>query len=134
MTEMDRRRFMFGAGAVVVASAVDLPSIGVPVLYADGEHDDTEAFPAFAAGKPFRIAGTAKVLHEQGSLTGGTYKLNGVIRVKRHIAMNDMRMKCGEGTRFVWGEEDNLSNAYFVWADFEPPVRNVHFDRAEATA
>jgi len=86
LTELlaSRRAFMVGAASLFAAPKYFASKL--PLLWGDGEHDDTEAFQALFSGKPIRTAGTGdtfRPLYHDGwaALRGGKYLITENIRV-----------------------------------------------------
>lgn len=79
-----RRGFMLGAGATLIAKPKLL--LGqLPKLWADGEHDDTDALNALLTGKPIKAAASGDTflpLFSGGwaALKGGRYWIEGAIK------------------------------------------------------
>ena len=78
-----RRSFMVGAGALLFAQPKLILS-QVPILWGDGEHDDTDALSALFTGKPVKTMGgdTFRSLFEDGwaALNGGQYLITDTIK------------------------------------------------------
>lgn len=73
---MDRRKFIAGTAMTVAAIAIPCKA-STPVLYGDGQHDDTRALQAFVNGE--------KVIYSDGTparmadgLRAGTYSVMSV--------------------------------------------------------
>lgn len=66
-----RRSFFFGLGAVAVAASAGINLRAVPILWGDGEHDDTDALNAFFRRERVEVAGD--VIIDQNVLRGGTF-------------------------------------------------------------
>jgi hypothetical protein len=76
----DRRGFMLSSGAMLFAQPKLIMS-PLPLLYGDGEHDDTAALQALFTGQPVKAATTGDTflpLYKDGwaMLKGGSYKLS----------------------------------------------------------
>lgn len=87
---MDRREFVALLGGCTVAGAVaGLAGWSrVPVIYADGEHDDSEGLQAFFDGKPFRMADGRAVDRKVFDQPARTIR-NAKLRLTRTIRVSD---------------------------------------------
>jgi hypothetical protein len=89
---LERRAFIFGAGAALIARPKLIVS-PLPVLYGDGAHDDTAAFHALAKGLPIKLPSgdTSAPKFERGPITlrGGVYLIGAPIVMSRGITFTE---------------------------------------------
>ena len=114
--DMNRRQlFRFGAGAVLCAAVAPLIDTR-PTLWADGEHDDSEALQALFDGLPFRVARAELVDAQGGSLVGGTYLVGSTLHIRKKFDIS--------GAKFLLDtDEDSPGLKFYGHAD----LRDCHF-------
>ena len=78
--KLNRRAFLFGAGATVMAVQAGISLRKVPFLWGDGLHDDTDALNAFFRGE--KIESSAGVFVSQNSLSDGKFLVSRPILIK----------------------------------------------------
>lgn len=97
--EMTRRGlFRFGAAAVLTAVVASAPvAIAAPILWGDGEHDDTEALQAALDGKPVTVAGE-RIRILEGAFVGGVFAVSRTIVVadKQNWVLSDVTILATE--------------------------------------
>lgn len=101
------RRGLFKFGAAAVLSAAIAPVVvaePAPILWGDGEHDDTVALQALLDGKPVRVAGE-DIIASSGRLDGGFYLVSAPLRFRRDdIHVHNIRLLCDHNDYILWFE------------------------------
>lgn len=136
-----RRGFAVGVGAVLFARPKLIVS-KVPILYGDGEHDDTEALNTLLAGKPVRTAlsqDTVTPLFRDGwaALKGGSYWLSAPLcaQVPFYLEGLEVSLPAGIfmtkgfvpfGRRLPSGHSAVITNCHLAYrGPLEPDPRNI---------
>ncbi|MCW2337281.1 hypothetical protein M2337_001514 [Sphingobium sp. B2D3A] len=111
-TQLSRRGFIGASGGAIVGAAMvpaALQAAEVPVLHADGIHDDTDALEALFAGRQVRVAQKDVVArYENGTvrLINGRYLMSRPVRAHGDAAVytGHCTFRIGEGPALPYPE------------------------------
>ncbi|MBU0556919.1 MAG: hypothetical protein KKD64_01485 [Alphaproteobacteria bacterium] len=116
-TQLSRRGFIGATGGALVGAAVmpaALQAAEIPVLHADGIHDDTHALEALFAGRPVQVVRENVVArYENGTvrLINGHYLTSRPVRARSeaNVYTGHCTFRVGDGPALPYPELQQLA-------------------------